>query len=258
VHVNQLPFEPLTLAFRGIGYTVTVSSGESIALLSNVNGYFEPGTITALMGSNGAGKTTLLDVLAGRKNTGVVSGDVFINGAPKIDAYFRKVTAYMEQVDTLQRKCTAKEVIAFSAALRLTSDISSTARDQWVKSVVQMMDLEPIQDNLVGVLDQGGMSFEQRKRVPLEWNSPPIRSYFSWTSPPQDWTRELPKYCCAIFAALQPLAEVSCALFTNRLRHSSSPSTPYCFYKREAEPSSLESLGSKRSISSNTSRASLE
>lgn len=39
----------------------------------------------------GAGKTTLLDVLSGRKNTGVVRGDMFINGQPKEEHHFRKI-----------------------------------------------------------------------------------------------------------------------------------------------------------------------
>jgi hypothetical protein len=141
----QLPFEPLSLAFRNITYTVTLPSGEDIDLLRNVDGYFEPGTMTALMGSSGAGKTTLLDVLAGRKNTGkkfwsygficaklnipivpsgVIQGDIHLNGIPKIDNYFRKVMAYVEQFDTLPQRSTVREAIEFSAALRLRDNVS--------------------------------------------------------------------------------------------------------------------------------------
>lgn len=38
-----------------------------LQLLSDIDGVFAPGILTALMGSTGAGKTTLMDVLAGRK-----------------------------------------------------------------------------------------------------------------------------------------------------------------------------------------------
>lgn len=38
-----------------------------LQLLQDCSGAFQPGILTALVGSSGAGKTTLLDVLAGRK-----------------------------------------------------------------------------------------------------------------------------------------------------------------------------------------------
>lgn len=98
---QQLPFEQISMAFKDICYTVTLPSGDDIDLLRNVNGYFEPGTITALMGSSGAGKTTLLDVLAGRKNTGVIKGEMYLNGVLKAEGYFRKIMGYVEQFDSL-------------------------------------------------------------------------------------------------------------------------------------------------------------
>lgn len=36
------------------------------------------------------GKTTLMDVLSGRKNTGVVKGEMFVNGRPKQELHFRR------------------------------------------------------------------------------------------------------------------------------------------------------------------------
>lgn len=38
-----------------------------LQLLNDCSGVFQPGILTALVGSSGAGKTTLMDVLAGRK-----------------------------------------------------------------------------------------------------------------------------------------------------------------------------------------------
>jgi ABC-type multidrug transport system permease subunit len=123
-HIEQLPFDQVSIAFRDIWYTVSLKSGEDVDLLKGVNGYFEPGTLTCLMGSSGAGKTTLLDVLAGRKNTGVIKGEIYLNGIPKVENYFRKIMGYVEQFDTLPQKTTAKEAIAFSAALRLAPGIT--------------------------------------------------------------------------------------------------------------------------------------
>jgi hypothetical protein len=50
----EIPFEPMTLTFKDIWYTVTLKGGEELDLLKGVTGFFEPGTVTALMGSSGA------------------------------------------------------------------------------------------------------------------------------------------------------------------------------------------------------------
>ena len=79
---SSLAFTPMALAFRELVYTVSLPTGEPIDLLKGIDAYFKPGTMTALMGSSGAGKTTLLDVIAGRKTSGQIKGDLYVNGAP--------------------------------------------------------------------------------------------------------------------------------------------------------------------------------
>lgn len=54
LHTVDIPFEPMTLTFKDIWYTVSLKGGEELDLLKGVTGYFEPGTLTALMGSSGA------------------------------------------------------------------------------------------------------------------------------------------------------------------------------------------------------------
>ena len=67
--------------------------GGTRRILHDVDGYIRPGTLTALMGASGAGKTTALDVLAQRKNIGVVTGDLLVDGKP-LDVSFVRNTAY--------------------------------------------------------------------------------------------------------------------------------------------------------------------
>ncbi len=82
----------MAFTWERLNYHVPVTGG-TLQLLNDVYGYVKPGTLTALMGASGAGKTTCLDVLAQRKNIGVVSGDIFVDGRPP-DADFARETAY--------------------------------------------------------------------------------------------------------------------------------------------------------------------
>lgn len=75
-----------------LNYHVPTPEGQ-LRLLHDVYGYVKPGTLTALMGASGAGKTTCLDVLAQRKNIGIVAGDVLVDGRP-LDSDFARGTAY--------------------------------------------------------------------------------------------------------------------------------------------------------------------
>ena len=44
-----------------------------------------------------------MDVLAGRKNTGIIKGSIFINDKPKDDHIFKRLIGYVEQTDTLSK-----------------------------------------------------------------------------------------------------------------------------------------------------------
>lgn len=161
----DIPFDQVTFAFKNICYAVTLPSGEELELLQNVSGYCKPGTITALMGSSGAGKTTLLDVLSFRKNTGTIKGDMFVNGREVNESKFRRMMAYVEQMDTLYPHDTVMEAVEFSANLRL-QNMSQDMRTNWIHHVLDMLELLPLSNELIG-LSGSGLSFEQRKRVSI-------------------------------------------------------------------------------------------
>jgi ABC-type multidrug transport system ATPase subunit len=73
--------------------------------------------MTALMGASGAGKTTLLDVLGGRKTSGTVQGDIYVNGHIVDMKTFRRYSAYCEQVDIHDALPTVREGLRFSAKM---------------------------------------------------------------------------------------------------------------------------------------------
>ena len=64
------------------------------------------------MGVCGSGKTTLLDVLAARKNIGVISGDILVDGKPLGTSFQRGVT-YAEQLGVHEPTQTVREASRF-------------------------------------------------------------------------------------------------------------------------------------------------
>jgi ABC-type multidrug transport system ATPase subunit/ABC-type multidrug transport system permease subunit len=109
-------------------------------LLNNVSGIARPGTMTALMGPSGAGKTTLLDVLAGRKISGKVEGDIRVNGNPQEKNTFLRISGYVEQFDSNCAEITVEESLMFSAEMRLPKTIPSAEKLRYCESVAYALD----------------------------------------------------------------------------------------------------------------------
>ena len=102
---------------------------DKLELLKGVSGSFRPGVLTALMGVSGAGKTTLMDVLAGRKTGGYIEGNISINGYPKKQETFARVSGYCEQNDIHSPHVTVYESLVYSAWLRLPPDVDARTRE---------------------------------------------------------------------------------------------------------------------------------
>jgi ABC-type multidrug transport system ATPase subunit len=120
------------------------------------------------MGSSGAGKTTLMDVLALRKSTGDITGKILMNGHPQEEVSFRRCTGYVEQFDTQSPQLTIRETVEFSAHLRLDEKTTpSESIPKFVDQILYMLELTNLQDLQVGSDEEGGLSFEQRKRLSI-------------------------------------------------------------------------------------------
>lgn len=99
-----------------------------LQLLSDISGAFRPDVLTALVGVSGAGKTTLMDVLAGRKTSGTIEGDIKLSGYPKIQETFARISGYCEQTDIHSPNVTVYESLVYSAWLRLSSEVDENNR----------------------------------------------------------------------------------------------------------------------------------
>ena len=150
--------------WRNICYDVQIKT-ETRRILSNIDGWVKPGTLTALMGSSGAGKTTLLDTLANRVTTGVITGDVFVNGRPT-DESFQRSTGYCQQQDLHGRTQTVREALTFSAYLRQPYKVPKKEKDEYVEKIIDLLEMRSYADALVGVTGEG-LNVEQRKRLTI-------------------------------------------------------------------------------------------
>lgn len=171
-----LPFIPLSLAFDHVNYYVdmpaemkkTAGIDETrLQLLRDVSGAFRPGVLTALVGVSGAGKTTLMDVLAGRKTGGYIEGSISISGYPKNQSTFARVSGYCEQTDIHSPHVTVYESVVYSAWLRLSPDVNKETRKMFVEEVMDLIELNPLRNALVGLPGVDGLSTEQRKRLTI-------------------------------------------------------------------------------------------
>ncbi|GLT62435.1 hypothetical protein SLA2020_350740 [Shorea laevis] len=170
-----LPFTPLTVVFQEVQYYVDTPlemrergfANKKLQLLSDITGALRPGVLTALMGVSGAGKTTLLDVLAGRKTGGYIEGQTKIGGYPKVQETFARISGYCEQTDIHSPQITVEESVIFSAWLRLSPEIDSKTKAEFVDEVLETIELDEIKDALVGIPGVSGLSTEQRKRLTI-------------------------------------------------------------------------------------------
>lgn len=194
-----IPFTPADVSFGNLVYEVTAStSKDKLRLLNEVSGVFRAGRMCALMGSSGgmicinlisdnqqltnsvltfcleimaAGKTTLMDVIAMRKTSGSITGKIELNGFEQERTSFLRSSGYVEQFDVQQPELTVRETVAFSARLRLDVNNPAIGDDatkmRFVDHILEMMELTNIQTLQVGSFEEGGLTFEQRKRLAI-------------------------------------------------------------------------------------------
>jgi ABC-type multidrug transport system ATPase subunit len=176
---SALPFDQLHMTFNHVYYRVPLPGGMEepagqrpedagqLSIINDISGAFRPNVLTAFMGETGAGKTTLLDVLADRKTGGHIEGDIRVNGHKKEADTFARVSGYVEQTDIHSPQTTVHEALIYSAYLRLPGKVSSKVKDAFVEEIMEVVELTPIRNSLVGLPGMYGLSVEQRKRLTI-------------------------------------------------------------------------------------------
>ncbi|OAG03327.1 uncharacterized protein CC84DRAFT_1220197 [Paraphaeosphaeria sporulosa] len=146
--------------WEGLTYEAK-NGGKTKRLLDQVDGWLRGGTLTALMGVSGAGKSVLLDVLANRSNSGIVHGDILVNGQTSNS---KSVSATVYQQDLQLSAATVKEALIFSALLRQPKTTPVVEKIAYAEGVLNLIGLDALADTVIGV---SALNSEQRKRLSI-------------------------------------------------------------------------------------------
>jgi ATP-binding cassette subfamily G (WHITE) protein 2 (PDR) len=126
--------------WEDVTYDIKIK-GNDRRLLDRVDGWVQPGTLTALMGASGAGKTTLLDTLASRVTMGVVAGHMLVDGHERDESFQRK-TGYVQQQDLHLQTSTVREALLFSARLRQPAEVPDEEKQAYVQEVINLLEMQ--------------------------------------------------------------------------------------------------------------------
>ncbi|OJJ97758.1 hypothetical protein ASPACDRAFT_1858481 [Aspergillus aculeatus ATCC 16872] len=163
-HTAAIVKQTSIFQWQDVCYNIKIK-GQNRTILDHVDGWVQPGTLTALMGVTGAGKTSLLDVLANRVTMGVVTGEMLVDGRMRNNSFSRK-TGYVQQQDLHLETSTVREALIFSAMLRQPASIPRAEKTAYVEEVIKMLNMEAYAEAVVGVLGEG-LNVEQRKRLTI-------------------------------------------------------------------------------------------
>ncbi|XP_008289860.1 ATP-binding cassette sub-family G member 2 [Stegastes partitus] len=160
------------VSFHNINYTVKIKSGpcwkravNEKNILVDLNGIMKPG-LNAILGPTGSGKSSFLDILAARKDSTGLSGDVLIDGAPQLPN-FKSLSGYVVQDDVVLGTLTVRENLRFSAALRLPSSVPQSEKEARVNELIRDLGLTRVADSKVGTPLSRGISGGERKRTSI-------------------------------------------------------------------------------------------
>ena len=164
--------EPIDIVFQNLSYTIKDEVQSKInkkeiqkIILNNLNGYFSHGKLTGIIGPSGAGKTSLIELLSGQSKTGIVTGNLFLNGNPSDINIMKKISGFVFQDDIILKTMTVKEALYMSALLRLPETISNEEKENKVNEMISLLHLENCKDTIVGDSLSKGISGGERKRL---------------------------------------------------------------------------------------------
>lgn len=129
---------------------------------NHVNLNIRPGELVAVIGGSGAGKSTVLNCLCGYLEPS--QGEVYING---VDLYhnfdsLKKLIGYVPQADIVYDNLTLRDMLRYTASLRLPTDTSPKEKEAAINRAIHMVELDEKKNSMIKALSGG-----QRKRASI-------------------------------------------------------------------------------------------
>ncbi|THU89231.1 P-loop containing nucleoside triphosphate hydrolase protein [Dendrothele bispora CBS 962.96] len=145
---------------------------ERLSILSNISTRFEAGQVNVILGPSGSGKSSLLNLLSCRLPSTlgyfVTSGTLSVNGAHITPLDLQGSCSYVMQHDnSLFPDLSVREMLHFSAQLRLPCHMSKAQKEERADEVLSAMGLDDCADNLIGNDIVKGISGGERRRVSI-------------------------------------------------------------------------------------------
>lgn len=172
--------ESIELSWKDVNYSIAVKDAQKSKIfapvygvkhiLNDLSGSAKSGELLAIMGPTGCGKTSLLNLLAARVSASgskavELTGSVTVNGRPRHDDSFRKISSYVLQDDRLFPHLTVCETLFLAAQFYLSSEVSTESKYQLVESVMEELGLAKTRDTIIGDEKVRGVSGGERKRA---------------------------------------------------------------------------------------------
>uniref|UniRef100_A0A336KIY1 CSON011372 protein n=1 Tax=Culicoides sonorensis TaxID=179676 RepID=A0A336KIY1_CULSO len=151
----------IDIQFTGLNYSTKTCHGENIRILNDVDGKFQSGRLSAILGPSGAGKTSLLNILSGFQKHGV-TGKIYANKELINYQTFRRNCCFITQELALLEYLTTFETLMFAAELKLPAKISRKEKCETINRIIKLLGLQKCIHNNVYHLSGG-----EKKRLSI-------------------------------------------------------------------------------------------
>ncbi|MEW5312284.1 MAG: hypothetical protein WDW38_003929 [Sanguina aurantia] len=186
---DSLGREDGTGARRAKGSPGKEDGGGCVTVLHSVSGVALCGQVLGLLGPSGCGKSSLLNVLSGQISPAsrrwACRGCVRLDGCTVSASQLSRVTAHVPQSPLIMAGLTVREVITYSAVLRMEEGASPAQVQSRVEAVMQELGIRHLRDRVIstgggapgGAGDASSVSGGERQRVSIAMElvtSPPV------------------------------------------------------------------------------------